>query len=195
VLKAVILNGAREGDIKIDEISEKLTSIMQLLGETETFILREYKIADCLGCFGCWIKTPGQCVIDDSSRSIANQFGKADLKVFVTPIVFGGYSYELKKLLDRQISNILPFLEKNKNGEIHHPSRFTVDTRFVAIGVLSKPDDESETIFKTLAGRNALNMQAKAYIAITVYLTDNAEQVTKKIKDALAGVGIKDGNA
>ena len=121
-MQTVILNGARSGDLKVDEVCETLALKVQSLGKVEVFNLRDIKIADCMGCFGCWIKTPGICVIDDSARTIANKFGKADLKVYVTPIVFGGYSYELKKLLDRQICNILPFMKKNENRRNPPPS-------------------------------------------------------------------------
>ena len=26
------------------------------------FTLREIKLAHCIGCFGCWVETPGLCV-------------------------------------------------------------------------------------------------------------------------------------
>ncbi|MDP2990396.1 MAG: flavodoxin family protein, partial [Kiritimatiellota bacterium] len=37
----------------------------------KAFVLREMKIADCVGCFGCWIKKPGRCIINDSTDDIA----------------------------------------------------------------------------------------------------------------------------
>ena len=31
--------------------------------------LSSLRIANCMGCFGCWTKTPGRCVIrDDATR-------------------------------------------------------------------------------------------------------------------------------
>jgi multimeric flavodoxin WrbA len=194
-MQTIILNGARNGDVKVDEVSAVLSSMLQSFGEVEVFNLREIKIAGCLGCFGCWVKTPGQCVIDDAARNIAKKLAYADLKVYLTPIVFGGYSYELKKVLDRQICNILPFFSKVESGEIHHSLRYDKNGNFVGIGVLPKPDAESETIFKTLVGRNALNMHARAHAAAIVYLTDDSKIVANKIKDALTIGGVKDGIA
>jgi multimeric flavodoxin WrbA len=193
-MQTVILNGARSGDLKVDEVSEVLASTLQHLGQVEVFKLREIKIADCLGCFGCWVKTPGQCVIDDAERGIAKKLAYADLKVYVTPIVFGGYSYELKKALDRQIGNALPFFKKS-NGEIHHPSRYGRYGSLVAVGVLPKPDVESEAIFKTLVSRNAINMHPKAHSAGIVYLTDSLDDVKEKIRGILDEVGVKNGVA
>ena len=88
-MKTVVLNGARSGDLKVDEVCENLASKLHGLGEVEVFKLREIKIADCMGCFGCWIKTSGECVIDDAEREIAKKLAYADLRVYVTPIVFG----------------------------------------------------------------------------------------------------------
>ena len=122
-MQAVVLNGARTGDNNVDQVAEAASTTLEKLGQVEVFNLKDIKIADCIGCFGCWIKTPGQCIIDDKEREITSKLAVADLKVYITPIVFGGYSYELKKALDRQLCNILPFFKKF-NGEIHHPSRY-----------------------------------------------------------------------
>ena len=55
-METVILNGARSGDSKADEVCEVLASVLQGSGTVQVFKLREMKIADCLGCFGCWVK-------------------------------------------------------------------------------------------------------------------------------------------
>ena len=113
------------------------------------------------------------------------------MKVYLTPIVFGGYYYELKKGLDRQICNLLPFFIKVKGDEAHHPLRFEKKSNLIGIGVLPKPDVESEAIFKTLIERNSINMHAETHSAVTIYLTDNTEQVAQKIKEALIKARMK----
>ena len=52
------------------------------------------------------------------ANGISKKVAKADLKVFLTPIVFGGYSSELKKAVDRQLGVLLPFCNKIQ-GEVH----------------------------------------------------------------------------
>jgi multimeric flavodoxin WrbA len=189
-LDIVVLNGARANDTKVDEANDILKSALETFGQVSAFRLRDEAIADCLGCFGCWIKTPGQCVIDDSARLIANKMAQSDLVVYVTPVVFGGYSSELKKVLDRQICAILPFFTEVK-GEFHHPPRYEKIGKLAAIGVLPEPNPASEEIFKKLLFRNSLNKQAPKYTTAIIYSSDNPETIREKINRMLAELEVK----
>ncbi len=189
-MEMVVLNGARPNDAKVDETSDVLQSALTPLGNVVVYKLRDVKVADCLGCFGCWIKTPGECIIDDAARGIVKKLIRSDLIIYVTPIIFGGYSYELKKVLDRQICRVLPFFTQI-NGEIHHGPRYEKYAKLLAIGVLPQPNADSETIFKTLVSRNAINMHAPSHSAEIVYVTDGPEVIREKAKRLLAGLEVK----
>jgi multimeric flavodoxin WrbA len=185
-MDVVVLNGARTGDYKVDEATDTLLSKLAS-ANVSSYRLRDLKIAGCVGCFGCWVKTPGICVIDDPAREIAVKLSQTDLMIYISPIVFGGYSYELKKALDRQISTLLPFMEKFK-GELHHPLRYDKTHNMAAIGVLQQPNQESEAIFKTLVYRNSLNWQAPKQATSIVYESDNQATVESKISGMLLEV-------
>jgi len=47
------------------------------------------QIAACVGCFGCWVKTPGNCVIDDYGRETTRKAIQSDLMVGLIPVTFG----------------------------------------------------------------------------------------------------------
>jgi multimeric flavodoxin WrbA len=189
-MEFVVLNGGSAEDAQVDKAADVLASFLGSIGQVAIYRMQDLSVADCLGCFGCWIKTPGQCVINDSAREIANKMCLSDLTVYVTPIVFGGYSYELKKVLDRQICTILPFFKKI-NGELHHPQRYDKTGKLAAIGVLPNPNSTSEEIFKTLLYRNSLNKQASHQAAAIVYDTDTPKQVEEKIINLLTQVEVK----
>jgi len=189
-MEILVLNGARAKDAKTDEVTNALASTLSATGQVSVYKIRDLKVGDCLGCFGCWIKIPGKCVIDDDAQEIINKMPLSDLIVYVTPIVFGGYSYELKKVLDRQICGILPFF-KNINGELHHPQRYEKIGKLAAIGVLPEPNPKSEEIFKKLIYRNSLNKQASHYGAAIVYEKDTHPQVNEKICALLSQVEVK----
>jgi len=140
-----------------------LATLTQAIAESghkaEVITLREKTIAPCLGCFGCWVKTPGECVIDDAGRDVARLLARADVIVCLTPVTFGGVSSELKKALDRMIPNISPFFAKVE-GETHHQKRYAQPASFIGLGILPTPDREAEALFKTLVEDNATNLRS-----------------------------------
>jgi hypothetical protein len=126
--------------------------------EVTTFRLRDLSIAPCTGCFSCWVRTPGLCVVDDAARTIAAAVIRSGLIVLLTPITFGGYSSELKKAMDRMIPLILPFFARIEK-ETHHVPRYPRFPRILAVGV-GPATTEEERLFGRLARRNATNLHA-----------------------------------
>lgn len=181
----VILDGAAIGDQDLPPILNVFTDVLKAGGaQVETFPLREMKLAHCLGCFDCWIKTPGVCVEADAGREVAKAFIRSDVAVLFTPVTFGGYSPELKKMMDRLIPLIPPFFQMD-HGEIHHPPRYARRPRLMVVGVQRHPDTGEAHIFKTLAGRNAINLQPPSYAAEVVPSTDDLDALRGRFKELL----------
>jgi multimeric flavodoxin WrbA len=122
--------------------------------------LRDMDVKKCIGCFSCWVKTPGVCALNDDGRKLPEEWARADLVVYSTPVFLGSYSPRLKTQLDRLIPVLLPYFKKF-DGETHHPQRYPKKKALVAFGLL-KPGSEAEAgTFDQLVHRNALNMQAR----------------------------------
>ena len=81
------------------------------------------KIKPCVGCFGCWTKTPGECVLRDGFERMGARIHKADELVIISKYTYGGFSPFVKNVIDRSIGWVRPFFEI-KNGEMHHKSRY-----------------------------------------------------------------------
>jgi multimeric flavodoxin WrbA len=81
-------------------------------------------IRPCAGCFGCWLKTPGRCVIKDGYERMGELLHKADELVVMTRYTYGGFSSFVKNVFDRSIGYILPFFRIYK-GEMHHQLRYS----------------------------------------------------------------------
>jgi len=175
-MKASILIGSKADDSESAKIHEiMLEELKKLNWDATSIVLEDKKIAYCTGCFGCWVQTPGECVIKDYVESIVKQMVHSDLIIYITPIVFGGYSSILKKALDRQISRVLPYFTK-VDGEVHHSKRYEKQQSLLSIGLIDKHDTEKEEIFKSLVARNAINMWSPFQRAI-IYL--NGEDVAE----------------
>ena len=177
-MKALVLNGERKGESVIDLVLEAVIHALSLEGwSVETILLREKKITRCTGCFGCWTKTPGICVIDDFGRELARKTVQCDLMIYLTPITFGGYSSELKKAIDRfACPMLLPFFTRI-NGEVHHKARYMTLPSILGVGILPRPEEESEQIFAELVKRNAVNLHSPAVQSVVYYLSQDPEQI------------------
>lgn len=53
---------------------------------------------DCRGCFNCWTRTPGECVIKDGFDTIGKRLSNADEVTIISKCVYG--SPESVKLTD-----------------------------------------------------------------------------------------------
>ena len=187
-MRALILNGEELDGITLEQFSKTISKELQANDfEVEEVLLKEKEIADCLGCFDCWVKTPGICIIDDYGREVASQLINSELVVFLTPVVFGSYSYQLKKALDRMIPLISPYFKKVK-GEIHHKKRYSKYPSILAVGLLEKVNETQTEIFRELVERNSINFHSP-YFQTEVFaetdldyqeLKDTVNQFSKK---------------
>lgn len=159
-MKAIIFDGFSKPDSTREKICSLIIEQLHRIEiEAELIILRDKMVAACQGCFDCWLKTPGECKINDFGREAAKIMESGDLIIHLTPITFGGYSSELKKVVDRFIPTVRPYFIK-RNGEIHHPFRSKKRGSIIVVGMLEHEDEEQESIFRQLVHRNSLNMGA-----------------------------------
>jgi hypothetical protein len=187
-MHAVILDGSERDDSATGMVHQVINDeLRRFEWSVESVALCDLEVADCKGCFGCWTRTPGVCIIDDAGRDIAKSAVQCDLLILLTPVTFGGYSFTLKKAIDRLIPNVLPFFKKI-GGELHHVPRYDRYPHFVGIGVLSEPDAELEGVFSALVERNAINLYSPAHAAEVVTVEDGSQSVTNGVRSALLKV-------
>ncbi|MEW6082515.1 MAG: flavodoxin family protein [Bacillota bacterium] len=167
-MKAVVLNGARGEDACLTGVLAVLVESLKAPGhDVDVLDLDGMSVADCRGCFGCWVKTPGVCVIHDDGLEALRAVAQCDILVFLSPVTFGGYSSVLKKGVDRLIGNILPYFVK-AGSEIHHAPRYHRCLGLAAMGVQDSPCEEEARIFRALVSRNAINLQAAGHSSVVV---------------------------
>ncbi len=159
-MKATMFDGSPAGDPAGERISKALGERLAARGyEAERVVVRDKRIANCSGCFGCWVKTPGLCLFDDDNRELSAAFVTSELVVLLTPVSFGAYSPELKRMLDHFIANISPFFTKI-DGESHHRKRYERYPDLLVIGWSDGEDERQAAQFRHLAWRNSINFHA-----------------------------------
>lgn len=113
-------------------------------------------VRHCVGCFGCWIKTPGKCVIADRAREFCDMLPQQDEVIIISKLTFGGLSPDVKAVLDRSIGYMLPFFRIIK-GEMHHVQRFTSSPVFIYHFYQAAGKPAQKETAQKLAAANALN--------------------------------------
>lgn len=126
--------------------------------------LSQLKISNCMGCFGCWTKTPGKCVIRDDAVKIYPKIAASSRVLYISKVKYGGYDTIMKTMLERAIPVQQAFI-RLLHGETHHVQRAVVPKQAVIIGYGNISDEEKE-IFTQLIGRNAKNMCFENYRVI-----------------------------
>ncbi|MBQ4311259.1 MAG: flavodoxin family protein [Oscillospiraceae bacterium] len=114
------------------------------------------RIKPCVGCFGCWIKDPGKCVIRDGYERSGILLHKAEEITVMSRYTYGGFSSFIKNVFDRSISVVLPYFEKY-DGEMHHKARYhgNIPIRFIFRGTgLTAEDKEKAGSFVRAVCRN-----------------------------------------
>lgn len=117
----------------------------------------------CIGCFGCWIKTPGMCVIKDNYQLLGAYAGQCEELVLISRCVYGGFSVPVKACMDRFIGYMLPFFTIRTDRQMHHQERYhnTFDLHVYFYGE-DISAAEKQTAEK-LVERNSLNINASKY--------------------------------
>lgn len=113
----------------------------------------------CIGCFGCWLKTPGTCIIKDGFENMGKHLSEISEFILISKATFGSYSSAVKNVLDRSISYVLPFFEI-RNGEMHHGERYFNDLKISAVFYGRLTEAEKRTA-ESLVKANAVNLNAE----------------------------------
>ena len=137
--------------------------------EVEIVDTSDMKIAHCMGCNQCWLKTPGICAIKDDYEVILKKLVEADNLWIVSDTQFGFLDYKGKRLMDR----IMPMLNMTvgfRDGWMRHELRYHP----LNIGLLYKGTAD-QTLMEDWCMRTAANIGGHSLGAIA--LTETPDQV------------------
>ena len=128
----LLINGSPKG--KKSNTYKLATAFVEGLREeqkelvVEEIAVNQLELNPCLGCFSCWNKTPGECVIKDDMQGVIEKLLWADITIWSFPLYYFSVPGKLKTLIDRQLPMVLPFMEKGaKSGS--HPSRYDMSNK------------------------------------------------------------------
>lgn len=178
-MKAAILD-ATENENPIKTVLDKKLSAKGI--EISYFKLNNLNLLPCRSCGSCGNRTPGKCVQKDDMSLVIKSMAESYLLVYISTIIFGGYAFQLKKVIDRSMPLGEPFYFV-RDGHLLHPMRYGRKL-LLGIGLFKDSNPEEEDNFRVLVARNGMNMQA-SHQTIVIHLADNGMLIENEISKAL----------
>ncbi len=172
--RILFLNGNPDaGNGAFDAYCTSVTEALSAAGNVvRPLLLRDMKIGDCLGCYDCWLKTPGICVRRDDHVEVLKGYVWGDLAVLASPVRMGFVSAQIKKAHDRMIPLVHPFLQLSGDRMAHLP-RYEKTAR---TGLLIDPGSDTES----------LDIISKVYEGAVFLKT--TERPAKEVADEIDGI-------
>ena len=94
----------------------------------EELQVNKLELKSCIGCFSCWNKTPGKCVLKDDMASVIDKILWADITIWSFPLYYFNVPGNLKTLIDRQLPMVLPFMVQDAESG-SHPGRYDMSKK------------------------------------------------------------------
>lgn len=184
-MKITILNGSPEPS-SFDHYLRELKSALETINHQVTQIdLRELPLKYCIGCFDCWVKTPGLCDADDVSQEMGRAVINSEFTLWAAPLKMGFPSVLLKMAFDKHLPLIHPYMLVDQN-ETHHLKRYETYPR---VGLLVEKETDTNAkdlrILTDIFSRTALNFKSKLEFLETIDLP--AEDLARKILEKRKG--------
>ena len=134
-------------------------------------------IKHCTGCFGCWIKTPGKCVLKDGYDNMGELLSNSAKVTIISRCFYGCYGPFVKNVLDRSIPWLLPFF-KIKNNETHHKRRYRNNIQLTVHFYGEKITTEERETAEKLVKANCNNFYMKNY---EISFSNSLEELSGKV--------------
>lgn len=128
-MKTLIINGSLKGETSHSYmVASRFARGIEATADAQTEVieLKNMNISHCVGCFGCWKVTPGQCVIRDDMDIIRDKIMESDNIILSFPLYFFGVSSKMKTMLDR----LLPFKMPYKGRHATEDNLLIMDYRY-----------------------------------------------------------------
>ena len=121
-MKILVLNGSPKKRSDTFRLTEAFLKGLNRKEEHEVHVVNliDKKIAPCRGCFGCWQRGDGHCVIRDDQNEILDLYRGADVIIWSFPLYCYAMPSHMKAFLDRTIPLVKMAMVQQENGTVRH---------------------------------------------------------------------------
>lgn len=125
-MNLLIINTLEEDNPIVQEIVNYLT---EKISAYQVFHTESMKIAPCIGCNACWLKTPGICSLKDDYEQILKAYLQYDTTIIISDTALGFVRYKAKNIVDRMLP-LGTMYTHIVNGQMRHIPRYDKKYRF-----------------------------------------------------------------
>lgn len=150
-------------DLRTNQDREMIDAIQNLYEEPLKVVkLGEQSITACIGCWSCWLKTPGRCVMKDEMTGIYPDYVNSDTVILLMDTDQGFINHRAKAFLDRTIPHYHPYIEIIA-GECHHLARYKSYPKMVFYFDTKDLTNQEEQVIEDYLYRTAYQFKSKSY--------------------------------
>lgn len=161
-MKITAFNGSPKADRGNTHVivSALLEGAAKAGASTENIFLAREKISHCIGCFTCWTKTPGKCVLKDDMEDLLKKYMASDIIIMASPLYADHVTGIMKDFMDRGIPLVCPQFEMGDAGQTRHISRYEKYPSIVWVSNCGFPEKGQFAVLQLACERGIRNNKA-----------------------------------
>jgi hypothetical protein len=167
-------------DLRKKQLLSPLQEIKDFLGDQTKVISIDEEITPCIGCWSCWLKTPGECVFNDIMTKVYPDYVNSSRVVILLDNAQGFINYQMKAFFDRTIPHYHPYIEI-VDGEYHHLGRYDAYPELYFYYDTKELSEKEEQIIEDYLYRTTYHFQSSAF---RILLNDTIEVVNLEDRKA-----------
>ena len=144
-MRVLILNGSARGQKGITgKLVKAITNGLSEGGaEVKQFEVQDLKISPCNACLTCMHNNPGVCAVKDDMEGIYEELKNSQILIVAAPVYTDNTSAQMKRVIDRCICCLRPFLTKDQSGRFRHPYTWRMPEKFILLSTAGFPEMET----------------------------------------------------
>jgi hypothetical protein len=138
-------------------------------------------VMPCYGCGSCTDKSFGKCIIRDDADKFCATIIQSETMILVTPVTWGGYSYKVKKVLDK-CSLIGDRTYRISRGELVKGMQGNLKS-FYVIGIKDNCSEQESKVFHGLAAENIniMNLKGNSFLLGNNFKDNDIADIVEEI--------------
>ncbi|MGI6742233.1 MAG: flavodoxin family protein [Eubacteriales bacterium] len=169
-----------------DDSRRKLGSIFEeALFSIKTQVMRfsadKLNIEPCIACSSCSGKTYGRCIIQDDMQKLLPNIIRCQSLLLVSPIVFGGVSFHIKKVMDRMAAIGDPRYYYKDGELVKGMSNQGINYYMVGIGDNISEAEKAAFLFLHEENIKIMNVKGKAFIFDSINSKQTLDEMAREI--------------